>query len=162
MLLHTFAYAAENQNLSKDFKMDLTELNAVRLVTGSRPKIDPRVLIAQNINEWVYNHVVIHVEQLLINMPAKEGDCTPPNSANPATQSQSSQPAQSEISNTFRPQQPRPWGASQLKSAFQQALTTAVAEDAKGLNKTILDELFTTHTGRFGEWLLKSLFCVCV
>lgn len=52
--------------------MDLTELNAVRYVTGSKPKIDPRVLIAENVNEWVYNHVLIHVDELCINMPTKE------------------------------------------------------------------------------------------
>lgn len=65
-------YSLENQNLSKDFNMDLTELNAVRFVTGSKPKIDPRVLIAQNVNEWVYNHVLINVDELSINMPTKE------------------------------------------------------------------------------------------
>ena len=98
--------------------MDLTELNVIRFVTGSKPKIDPRVLIAQNINEWIYNHVILNVEELLINMPAKEYISeTKSNETNNNTQTENNNNEKVE------------------------------KEEEEGLNKQILDELFTSTTG---------------
>lgn len=118
--------------------MDLTELNLVRFVTGSRPKIDPRVLIAQNINEWVYNHVVIHVEQLLISMPAKEGECSVSHvvgvSGGPSAMERNK----------------RQWPGNPRQPVSPLAPITPPEE--KGLNKKIMDELFTAPSSMLTEY----------